>query len=119
MAQIKCAVNVCCQVTDGVDLDMLAPYISMDDDFQLSFFSAVPEANTDVNTEPPPELTAINRKRSDTIWKHAEDQKKNMQEWSRNMIREKSTFCIVIPNICVVENTFLHRITFYYIIPLI
>ncbi|XP_051934067.1 hypoxia inducible factor 1 subunit alpha, like isoform X2 [Hippocampus zosterae] len=51
-------------VMDGVDLDMLAPYISMDDDFQLSFFSAVPEANTDVNTEPPPELTAINRKRA-------------------------------------------------------
>ncbi|XP_019748265.1 hypoxia inducible factor 1 subunit alpha, like isoform X3 [Hippocampus comes] len=51
-------------VMDGVDLDMLAPYISMDDDFQLSFFSAVPEANTDVNTEAPPELTAINRKRT-------------------------------------------------------
>ncbi|XP_019748264.1 hypoxia inducible factor 1 subunit alpha, like isoform X2 [Hippocampus comes] len=52
------------KVMDGVDLDMLAPYISMDDDFQLSFFSAVPEANTDVNTEAPPELTAINRKRT-------------------------------------------------------
>ncbi|XP_077421746.1 hypoxia inducible factor 1 subunit alpha, like [Vanacampus margaritifer] len=45
------------QVMDGVDLDMLAPYISMDDDFQLSFFGAVPEAYTDVNA-------AVNRKRA-------------------------------------------------------
>ncbi|XP_068174285.1 hypoxia inducible factor 1 subunit alpha, like isoform X2 [Antennarius striatus] len=27
---------------DGMDLDMLAPYISMDDDFQLTFFSSLP-----------------------------------------------------------------------------
>lgn len=28
---------------DGMDLDMLAPYISMDDDFQLTFLSSLPE----------------------------------------------------------------------------
>lgn len=28
---------------DGTDLDMLAPYISMDDDFQLTFLSTLPE----------------------------------------------------------------------------
>ncbi|XP_037124381.1 hypoxia inducible factor 1 subunit alpha, like isoform X3 [Syngnathus acus] len=50
-------------VMDGMDLDMLAPYISMEDDFQLSFFNTVPEANTDINAELPPELAAINRKR--------------------------------------------------------
>lgn len=26
-----------------MDLDMLAPYISMDDDFQLTFLSSLPE----------------------------------------------------------------------------
>ncbi|XP_057694242.1 hypoxia inducible factor 1 subunit alpha, like isoform X2 [Corythoichthys intestinalis] len=53
------------QVMDSMDLDMLAPYISMDDDFQLSFFSpAVLEENTDVNTEMLPELTAVKRKRA-------------------------------------------------------
>ncbi|XP_061536756.1 hypoxia inducible factor 1 subunit alpha, like isoform X1 [Phycodurus eques] len=52
------------QVMDSIDLDMLAPYISMDDDFQLSFFSAVSGANSDVHAEPPPELTSINRKRA-------------------------------------------------------
>ncbi|KAM9811348.1 hypoxia inducible factor 1 subunit alpha, like isoform 3-T4 [Syngnathus typhle] len=50
-------------VMDGMDLDMLAPYISMEDDFQLSFFNTVPEANTDINADLPPELAAINRKR--------------------------------------------------------
>ncbi|XP_047450086.1 hypoxia inducible factor 1 subunit alpha, like isoform X1 [Mugil cephalus] len=29
---------------EGMDLDMLAPYISMDDDFQLTFLSSLPEA---------------------------------------------------------------------------
>lgn len=28
---------------EGMDLDMLAPYISMDDDFQLTFLSTLPE----------------------------------------------------------------------------
>lgn len=28
---------------EGMDLDMLAPYISMDDDFQLTFLSNLPE----------------------------------------------------------------------------
>ncbi|XP_077466657.1 hypoxia inducible factor 1 subunit alpha, like [Stigmatopora argus] len=54
------------QVMDGLDLDMLAPYISMDDDFQLGFFStaAVSEESADVNTEMPPELTVVSRKRA-------------------------------------------------------
>ncbi|KAM3615488.1 uncharacterized protein V6R79_002919 [Siganus canaliculatus] len=55
---------------DGTDLEMLAPYISMDDDFQLTFLSSLPEE--DVKPPPeasfedaavPPELTA-SRKRS-------------------------------------------------------
>ncbi|XP_076590866.1 hypoxia inducible factor 1 subunit alpha, like isoform X3 [Chaetodon auriga] len=29
--------------TEGMDLEMLAPYISMDDDFQLTFLSSLPE----------------------------------------------------------------------------
>ncbi|XP_077397049.1 hypoxia inducible factor 1 subunit alpha, like [Festucalex cinctus] len=37
------------QAMDGMDLDMLAPYISMDDDFQLSFVSAASDINADVN----------------------------------------------------------------------
>lgn len=28
---------------EEMDLDMLAPYISMDDDFQLTFLSSLPE----------------------------------------------------------------------------
>lgn len=31
------------QNMDGLDLDMLAPYISMDDDFQLTFLPQCPE----------------------------------------------------------------------------
>ncbi|XP_040903163.1 hypoxia inducible factor 1 subunit alpha, like isoform X2 [Toxotes jaculatrix] len=31
------------QNMEGMDLDMLAPYISMDDDFQLTFLSSLPE----------------------------------------------------------------------------
>uniref|UniRef100_A0A3B3RZT8 Hypoxia inducible factor 1 subunit alpha, like n=1 Tax=Paramormyrops kingsleyae TaxID=1676925 RepID=A0A3B3RZT8_9TELE len=30
---------------EGMDLDMLAPYISMDDDFQLTFLTQLPDAN--------------------------------------------------------------------------
>lgn len=43
---------------DGVDLEMLAPYISMDDDFQLNFLSGLPE---DVHTSPSsaPELPPV------------------------------------------------------------
>ncbi|XP_061682396.1 hypoxia inducible factor 1 subunit alpha, like [Syngnathoides biaculeatus] len=46
------------QVMDGADLDTLAPYISMDDDFQLSFFDAVSDDDR------ADELTAVNRKRA-------------------------------------------------------
>lgn len=31
---------------DDIDLDMLAPYISMDEDFQLTFLPQLPEADT-------------------------------------------------------------------------
>nr|XP_057935499.1 hypoxia inducible factor 1 subunit alpha, like isoform X2 [Doryrhamphus excisus] len=50
-------------VMDGMDLEMLAPYISMDDDFQLTFFSGMPEEAS----EPPsssPETPIVNRKRA-------------------------------------------------------
>ncbi|KAM6932935.1 hypoxia inducible factor 1 subunit alpha, like [Xenentodon cancila] len=50
---------------EGMDLDMLAPYISMDDDFQLTFLSGLPE---DVDKPPssPSESSAaaLSRKRS-------------------------------------------------------
>ncbi|XP_028816932.1 hypoxia inducible factor 1 subunit alpha, like isoform X2 [Denticeps clupeoides] len=36
---------------DEMDLDMLAPYISMDDDFQLTFLSQLPEADTMTSTD--------------------------------------------------------------------
>lgn len=40
------------QDMDDMDLDMLAPYISMDEDFQLTFLPQLPEAETqtDVST---------------------------------------------------------------------
>ncbi|KAG7470764.1 hypothetical protein MATL_G00117250 [Megalops atlanticus] len=44
---------------ESMDLDMLAPYISMDDDFQLTFLTQLPEA--DLSSPEPP--TFINRKR--------------------------------------------------------
>lgn len=34
------------QEMDDMDLDMLAPYISMDEDFQLTFLPQLPEAET-------------------------------------------------------------------------
>uniref|UniRef100_A0A665TVT4 Hypoxia inducible factor 1 subunit alpha, like n=1 Tax=Echeneis naucrates TaxID=173247 RepID=A0A665TVT4_ECHNA len=46
---------------EGMDLDMLAPYISMDDDFQLTFLNSLPE-----KAEKPsflPESTLVSRKR--------------------------------------------------------
>ncbi|XP_061733531.1 hypoxia-inducible factor 1-alpha-like isoform X1 [Nerophis ophidion] len=51
------------QVMDGMDLDMLAPYISMDDDFQLTFFSGMPEdaSKPPASSSEPP---AVNRKRA-------------------------------------------------------
>lgn len=43
---------------EGMDLDMLAPYISMDDDFQLTFLSSMTE-----EAEKPSETSATSRKR--------------------------------------------------------
>ena len=42
------------QNMEGMDLDMLAPYISMDDDFQLTFLSGFPE---DADKPPSPLLS--------------------------------------------------------------
>lgn len=42
------------QDVEGVDLEMLAPYISMDDDFQLNFLSGLPE-EADVSPTSSPE----------------------------------------------------------------
>uniref|UniRef100_A0A665TVC6 Hypoxia inducible factor 1 subunit alpha, like n=1 Tax=Echeneis naucrates TaxID=173247 RepID=A0A665TVC6_ECHNA len=50
---------------EGMDLDMLAPYISMDDDFQLTFLNSLPE-----KAEKPsflPESTLVSRKRSHNL----------------------------------------------------
>ncbi|XP_036392347.1 hypoxia inducible factor 1 subunit alpha, like [Megalops cyprinoides] len=44
---------------ESIDLDMLAPYISMDDDFQLTFLTQLPEADLSSPESP----TLINRKR--------------------------------------------------------
>ncbi|XP_023263391.1 hypoxia-inducible factor 3-alpha-like, partial [Seriola lalandi dorsalis] len=47
---------------EGMDLDMLAPYISMDDDFQLTFLSSLPE-EADKASSSSPEPSAVSRKR--------------------------------------------------------
>lgn len=39
----NCLSAVISQDSEGMDLDMFAPYISMDDDFQLTSFSWLPE----------------------------------------------------------------------------
>lgn len=55
------------QDTEGMDLEMLAPYISMDDDFQLTFLSSLPEEADKPSSEAPavtPALT-VSRKRYD------------------------------------------------------
>ncbi|XP_030600675.1 hypoxia inducible factor 1 subunit alpha, like isoform X2 [Archocentrus centrarchus] len=44
---------------EGMDLDMLAPYISMDDDFQLTFLSSLPQDAEN----PSSKLSATRRKR--------------------------------------------------------
>ncbi|XP_041796050.1 hypoxia inducible factor 1 subunit alpha, like isoform X2 [Chelmon rostratus] len=52
--------------TEGMDLEMLAPYISMDDDFQLTFLSSLPEEADKPSSEAPavtPALT-VSRKRT-------------------------------------------------------
>ncbi|XP_023266086.1 hypoxia-inducible factor 3-alpha-like isoform X2 [Seriola lalandi dorsalis] len=48
---------------EGMDLDMLAPYISMDDDFQLTFLSSLPE-EADKASSSSPEPSAVSRKRT-------------------------------------------------------
>ncbi|XP_018598326.1 hypoxia inducible factor 1 subunit alpha, like isoform X1 [Scleropages formosus] len=40
--------------TESMDLDMLAPYISMDDDFQLTFFTQLPESDLSSPESPVP-----------------------------------------------------------------
>uniref|UniRef100_A0A8C9R9Y1 Hypoxia inducible factor 1 subunit alpha, like n=1 Tax=Scleropages formosus TaxID=113540 RepID=A0A8C9R9Y1_SCLFO len=42
------------QGTESMDLDMLAPYISMDDDFQLTFFTQLPESDLSSPESPVP-----------------------------------------------------------------
>uniref|UniRef100_A0A8C9W3B4 Hypoxia inducible factor 1 subunit alpha, like n=1 Tax=Scleropages formosus TaxID=113540 RepID=A0A8C9W3B4_SCLFO len=39
---------------ESMDLDMLAPYISMDDDFQLTFFTQLPESDLSSPESPVP-----------------------------------------------------------------
>lgn len=50
------------QDMEGCDLDMLAPYISMDDDFQLTFLSSLPEDAKKLSSSPC-EPSAVSRKR--------------------------------------------------------
>ncbi|XP_061072710.1 hypoxia inducible factor 1 subunit alpha, like [Conger conger] len=45
---------------ENMDLDMLAPYISMDDDFQLTFLNSLPE----IQLSSPDQTTTTNRKRA-------------------------------------------------------
>ncbi|XP_068601373.1 hypoxia inducible factor 1 subunit alpha, like [Brachionichthys hirsutus] len=51
---------------DEVDLEMLAPYISMDDDFQLTFLSSLPEKPSSSSSEPSTATQAVtgSRKRN-------------------------------------------------------
>lgn len=55
------------QDVEGVDLEMLAPYISMDDDFQLNFLSLPEDVEAGPSSSPdPPQVTPEvpgNRKR--------------------------------------------------------
>lgn len=51
-----------------MDLEMLAPYISMDDDFQLTFLSSLPEdkppsSSSELSTVTP--VVTVRRKRYD------------------------------------------------------
>lgn len=46
------------QDNEEMDLEMLAPYISMDDDFQLTFLSSLPEED-DKRLSLQPELSAV------------------------------------------------------------
>ncbi len=50
-----------------MDLDMLAPYISMDDDFQLTVISSLPEEADKPSPEPPAvtHTVTVSRKRYD------------------------------------------------------
>ncbi|XP_071352045.1 hypoxia inducible factor 1 subunit alpha, like isoform X2 [Trachinotus anak] len=48
---------------EGMDLDMLAPYISMDDDFQLTFLSSLPE-EADKPPSSSSEPSTVSRKRT-------------------------------------------------------
>lgn len=60
------------QDTEEVDLEMLAPYISMDDDFQLTFLSSLSEEE-DKNSAPLSTLSTaptVNKKRYHTISTH-------------------------------------------------
>ncbi|KAM4627714.1 hypoxia inducible factor 1 subunit alpha, like [Polymixia lowei] len=56
------------QGVEVMDLDMLAPYISMDDDFQLTFLSSLPEGSDlpSSSSEPPTAMrpATLSRKRS-------------------------------------------------------
>uniref|UniRef100_A0A3B4ZKF8 Hypoxia-inducible factor 1-alpha-like n=1 Tax=Stegastes partitus TaxID=144197 RepID=A0A3B4ZKF8_9TELE len=49
---------------EGMDLDMLAPYISMDDDFQLTFLSSLPEAADKASASLCEPAAAMGRKRT-------------------------------------------------------
>lgn len=52
---------------EGMDLEMLAPYISMDDDFQLTFLSGLPEESDKPSSESSAGTSAVplSRKRYD------------------------------------------------------
>lgn len=56
-----------CQDMEGMDLDTLAPYISMDDDFQLTVLSSLPEEADKPSSERPAVTPAatVSRKRYD------------------------------------------------------
>lgn len=60
------------QDTEEMDLEMLAPYISMDDDFQLTFLSSLSEEE-DENSAPLSTLSAaltVSKKRYHRISSH-------------------------------------------------
>ncbi|XP_059186930.1 hypoxia inducible factor 1 subunit alpha, like isoform X2 [Centropristis striata] len=81
---------------EPMDLDMLAPYISMDDDFQLSVFSCSEEQNATLTEDTPP---AAGRKRT-----HNGDKDKASQQTSQDKRRRQD------PSSSEEELLLIHRL---------
>ncbi|KAI1894043.1 hypothetical protein AGOR_G00129930 [Albula goreensis] len=70
---------------ENMDLDMLAPYISMDDDFQLTFLTQLPEPDL----SPPEPSSAISRKRGLSFDKDVRTKQSTPEKRQRIVQEEK------------------------------